>query len=103
MATAKSCHGVTIRLTDERWTHIEEEHAELAGMRSDVMAAISAPERVVAGKFGELFAVHTVDDSRVLMVVYKEVTPEDGFVITAFITSQIAKLDRRTQIWPRRS
>ena len=27
--SVKSVHGVTIRLTDERWAHITEEHAEL--------------------------------------------------------------------------
>lgn len=32
-----SVHGVPIRLTDERWSHVVEEHTELAGMRLDVL------------------------------------------------------------------
>ena len=29
--TAKSINGITIRLPDERWIHITEEHSEMAG------------------------------------------------------------------------
>ncbi len=39
-----SRHGVPIRLTDERWSHITEEHCELAGLRSEVLEAIVRPE-----------------------------------------------------------
>ena len=31
-----SKNGVAIRLTDERWAHITEEHCELAGLRSEL-------------------------------------------------------------------
>jgi len=31
-----SKHGIPIRLTDERWSHITEEHSELTGMRMNV-------------------------------------------------------------------
>jgi hypothetical protein len=32
---ATSKNGVRIRLTAERWTHVSEEHCELAGMREE--------------------------------------------------------------------
>jgi len=35
--------------TDERWSHITEEHAELAGYRLEVVEAIAEPERILAG------------------------------------------------------
>ena len=35
-----SKNGVPIRLTDERWTHITEEHCELAGLRLEVLETI---------------------------------------------------------------
>jgi uncharacterized protein YuzE len=41
--------GIAIRLTDETWSHIIEEHAELAGMRRDVLEAVSDLERVFQG------------------------------------------------------
>lgn len=35
-----SKNGLPIRLTDERWTHITEEHCELAGLRSEVLETV---------------------------------------------------------------
>lgn len=55
--TVTSRNGVTIRLTDERWSHISEEHAELAGHKLDVLEAIADAERVLAGGAGELLAL----------------------------------------------
>ena len=36
-----------------------------------------------------------------LVVVYKEISEKDGFVITAFLSSQKRQLERRTKVWPR--
>ena len=95
--------GVSIRLTDERWSHITEEHCELAGMRRDVLEAVWRPERVVAGTAGELLAIRMVDAGKALVVIYKEVSSRDGFVITAFLTTRLARLEQRKQVWPPKS
>ncbi len=95
-----SRHGVPIRLADERWAHIVEEHSELAGLRQDVLDAIASCERVVAGNAGERLAVRKVEPGRALVVVYREVSDQDGFVITAFMTTRLTSLDRRVQVWP---
>ena len=42
-------NGVPVRLSDERWAHITEEHRELAALRQEVMESIPQPERVLAG------------------------------------------------------
>lgn len=55
--TVTSKNGIAIRLTDERWSHITEEHAELAGFRRDVLETVSEPERILAGGAGELLAL----------------------------------------------
>jgi hypothetical protein len=39
--TVVSRGGIQIRLTDERWSHIVEEHCELAGMREEVLLTVS--------------------------------------------------------------
>ena len=98
--TATSRSGVPIRLTAERWTHIVEEHCELAGLREEALQAIEEPERVLSGGAGELLAVRSVEIGKALVVVYHEVSKADGFVITAFLTRRLAQLDRRTQVWP---
>ena len=94
-----SKNGIPIRLTDERWVHITEEHAELAGHRLEVLEAIAEPERIVGGNEGELLAIRTQQDGKILVVVYRELS-NDGFVITAFITRRAASLNRRPQVWP---
>jgi len=97
---AISRNGVGIRLTDERWAHIVEQHCELAGMRQDVLEAVASCDRVVAGNAGELLAVKTVERGKALVVVYRERDEQDGFVITAFVTKRMRGLDRRAQTWP---
>jgi len=98
--TVTSRNGVPVRLTDERWAHIVEEHCELAGLRDEVPETISEPERILAGHGGELLAVRHLDPRTGLVVIYREVTPADGFVITAFLTTQLSKLERRQTLWP---
>ncbi len=100
--TVESRGGVPIRLTAERWGHIVEEHCELAGIREDVLEALADPERVLAGNAGEIFALRSVETGKALVVVYREATADDGFVITAFVTRRLESLERRKQIWPRR-
>jgi hypothetical protein len=95
-----SRNNVPIRLTDERWHHIIEEHAELAGLRADVLETVDRAERVLRGSAGELLAVRTIAARKALVVVYREIANDDGFVITAFVTRRLASLDRREQLWP---
>jgi hypothetical protein len=97
---ATSRNAVTVRLTDERWAHIVEEHCELAGLRAEVLQTVSDAERVLAGRVGELLALRQLDPHTTLVVVYKEVTPQDGFVITAFLTTRPGRLERRQPVWP---
>jgi hypothetical protein len=97
--TVTSKGGIAVRLTDERWLHITEEHAELAGYRLDVLEAVAEPDRVVLGGAGELFALKKQTDGKTLVVVYRELS-SDGFIITAFMTRREAVLSRRKQLWP---
>lgn len=96
---AISQNKVPIRLTEERWAHITEEHGELATRQADVLQTIAAPIRILAGGAGELLATREIEPGKWLIVVYRE-NNSDGFVITAFLTRRIRSLDRRTQLWP---
>ncbi len=93
-----SKNKIPIRLTDERWLHITEEHCELAGFRLEVLETISNPSRIFAGRHGELMAVREIEKNKFLVVVYREIE-KDGFIITAFVTRRTKSLWRRTLVW----
>jgi len=99
--TARSKNGVPIRLPDERWLHITESHSEMAGFYSDVLETIECPDAIYEGGSGELLATKMVQIDKYLVVVYKEVSKEDGFLITAFLTRKQNQLERGSKIWER--
>ena len=98
--TVLSQNEILIRLTDERWAHITEEHCELAGMRLEVLETIAKPSKILEGGDGELLAIREIEKDKFLVVVYRELN-NDGFIITAFLTSRKKSLNRRKQIWPK--
>jgi hypothetical protein len=100
-AGAVSVFGAWIRFPEERWQHILREHPELENMYEDVLTTIESPSRVLAGTGGELLAAREISPGKFLVVVYKELGSDDGFVITAFLTRRIGQLERRTTVWPR--
>jgi len=71
----------------------------LAGLRLEVLETVAKPDRVLSGGEGELLAVRELFPGKYLVVVYRELV-DDGFIITAFLTSKIKALQRRKQIWP---
>jgi len=101
MEIVQSKNGVPIRLTGERWLHITEEHSEMAGYYFEVLETIQEPEAIYEGEAEELLAVKEIEPGKYLVVVYKEVSKEDGFVITAFLTRRTKQIERRTKLWPR--
>ncbi len=96
--TVLSKNGIPIRLPDERWAHITEEHCELAGFRLEVLETVANPVGIYAGNAGELLAVREIEAGKFLVAVYRE-SATDGFVITAFLTRRIKSLERRQLLW----
>ena len=94
-----SKNGVRVRLTDETWAHITEEHCELAGLRPEVLETVSDPAPILAGSAGELLALRETEPGKFMVVVYRE-AGADGFIITAFLTRRLASLERRQRLWP---
>lgn len=87
----RSVNSVPIRLTDERWTHIVETRDELSGRQEDVLRTIADPDVILAGHEGELKAARQIGPQRQLIVVYRELGPSDGFIITAYETTKRLK------------
>lgn len=102
MEVVPSVRGVPIRLTDERWLYIVENHDELAGMALEVLGTVAEPDTVVSGWRDELLAVRRMD-GQYLVAVYREASARDGFIITAFMTTKITQLKRRKILWQKQS
>jgi len=98
MDVVLSVEGVPIRLTTERWFHIVENHDDLAGHYDDVLETVENPDMILRGYRGSLIAARGYGRRRYLAVVYRQVSAEDGFIITAYFTS---KIDRKKAIWRR--
>jgi len=95
-----SVNGINIRITNERWLHISEEHPEMAGYFFEVLETITDPEAVYLGNSGEYLALKEVEPGKYIIAVYKETGIGDGFIITAFLTRRIAQVKRREKVWP---
>ena len=101
MDIVQSKNNVPIRLSEERWFHSTEEHSEMAGYYFEVLETVTEPEAIFEGKAGERLAVKEVEGNKYIVVVYRELSKEDGFIITAFLTKRKRQLERRRKLWPR--
>ncbi len=95
--------GVLIRLTTERWQHIVTNHPEMGTQQERVLETIAEPELIQEGDFGVLLAVRFYEKtpltSKRLVVAYREIDTEDGFVVTAYLTRRPST--QRTMLWKR--
>ena len=73
-----------IRLTYKQWSHITENHDYMAGWTDELIALKHYPKTVISRKDA--------------VVIYKQLK-NDGFVITAFLTSSCEKIIKRGILW----
>jgi hypothetical protein len=99
----RSQSGVPIRLTDERWKHMAENHPEVAPMRQEILETLAEPDLILGGDSSELLAIRRYEQtpltSKFLVVPYREVSGEDRFVLTAYLTSRPSS--SRSVVWKR--
>ncbi len=102
LETTKSVSGKAIRLTLKQWFHIVESHDYMAGNIDKIMETVSSPDCIVEGLKGELLALKYYDETNITqkycVVVYRE-DKEEGFIITAFLTSRPGTIKRRGVVW----
>ena len=98
LETVPSLNNVPIRLTEERWEHIVDSHPYMTRYFEDMLDAVYHPEYIFQGHRGSLIAVVMLRKKSFLHVMYRELSREDGFIITAYIKTS---LDRKNAIWPR--
>ena len=88
---AHSLNGIPIRLTYERWYHIIENHDDLASYFYEVLETVEKPGFIIKGNKGILKATRNVGKNKWLVVIYREVSEEDGFIITAYFLDKRPK------------
>jgi hypothetical protein len=88
-------------LTPERVEHIERRHPEMLGQEKRILEVVSTPDLVQEGDSATLIAVKhyakTPLTEKYCAVVYRELNGEDGFVLTAYLTSKPS--ERRKAVW----
>ena len=103
MLLVHSRNRVPVRLTEERWQHIVRRHPEMDGQREQVLETLAEPGMIQQGDFGELLAIRFYPETpltrKFLVVVYWEVSPDDGFILTAYLTNRPSA--RRVTLWKR--
>lgn len=98
IASTVSKNGIVIRLTEERWKHICMMHPSLTDKQKQVLPTVKNPDYIFKGKAKELLAVSALSKRRYLVVIYKE-SENDGFIITAFETTDRLWLFKKELIW----
>jgi hypothetical protein len=75
----------------------------MATQRQQVIETVAEPDMVQQGDVGELLAIRfyatTPLTSQSLVVAYREISSEDGFIVTAYLASRPST--RRATIWKR--
>ncbi len=103
MLIVHSHNKIPIRLTEERWQHIVHRHPEMEYQHGQVLETVAEPDIIQQGDFGELLAIRfyakTPLTSKFLVTVYRELNPEDGFILTAYLTNR--PLSGRITVWKR--
>lgn len=101
MEVARSVNAVPIRLTDERWQHIINRHPELVNQQEKLLETIAKPDQIQAGDTGELLAIRfypqTPLTSKFIVVAYREISVDDGFILIAYFTNRPSS--RRITLW----
>lgn len=100
MNSAYSLNNIPIRLTDERWRHIVENHEDIAGYYDAVLQTVEDADYIIKGYGAALIALQEIKRNKFLAVVYKEFN-DDGFIITAYFTSKL-KLEREEILWKKK-
>ncbi len=104
MLIVRSSNGVPVRLSEERWRHIVDRHPEMGNLREEVLETLAGPDMIQKGDFGELLALKLYPETplseKFLAVAYREVSAEDGFVLTTYLTRRPS--GRRETLWKKR-
>lgn len=78
MEVVISKDGVPIRLTEERWFHIVENHDDVAGYYDAVLDTVEGPDLILQGYGGALIAVKALARRKYLALIIGNWVGETG-------------------------
>ena len=92
-------------LTSERWQHITIGHPEIADYYYQILEAIEKPDTIYAGNNDANIAIEKLQEeiNKFVVVVYKEVSSNDGFVITAYLSNKKQEFQKKKVLWSQQS
>jgi hypothetical protein len=100
---ARSPDGAILRLTERCWKHIATEHPEVKPYLTRILRTVEEPDLIASGATGELKAIKWFEDlhvgSKHLVVVYRKTNGKEGFIVTAYVTSDLERVSRRGVLW----
>ena len=101
MDIAISKDGIPIRLTIERWQHITIGHPEIADCYYEILETIENPEGIYEGNNDAKIAVKQFreNNTKFVIVIYKETDGIDGFIITAYISNKQQEFKKKKVLW----
>jgi hypothetical protein len=109
IAVALSKGGALIRLTEKQWMHVIASRPQLEDFQREIMEVIERPDVIFAPPPRVRSQLHAVKKFKRLrdlglgenlVVVYRELTLKEGFIITAFPISDRRKR-RMYRLWRR--
>ena len=88
-------------MTNERWYHITTGHPEMAVYYDEILETIELPAFVYLGSNEEYLAVRKLhnETAKFIVVIYKEVSKSDGFIITSSITNKKPYFAKKKRVW----
>jgi hypothetical protein len=98
LETVYSINNVPIRLTEERWQHVVDAHPYMTRYCEEMLDAVESPEYILSGHRKSLIAVVVLGKKKILRVMYRELSSDDGFIITAYTEYSF---DKKRAIWRR--
>lgn len=101
MDIAISKNNIPIRLTSERWQHITTGHPEIADYYYEILETIESPQIIYEGNYDAKIAIKRFPENNntFVVVVYKEVSATDGFIITAHFSNKEQEFNKKKIIW----
>jgi hypothetical protein len=105
MEIVTSKGGVRIRLTMSAGFTLSRTTMTWPDIMMRFLGTVEDPDLILRGYGGARIAVKAFGRRKYLMVIYREVGGKDGFIITAYFTSEVSRrriLWRRGQPWRKR-